>query len=206
MEKTGRLKRMRSAEEGERDQPMAEADAVAPAEKKERDDAPPPEESVLVFVVHKIRSVDRGEHGRFIVFTVVGCVYFVVFPHRLFIGIRSSALFYTPFPEEGASPSSAIFSVEFPVPVIDFTVGPDGNVWSLLDAEWAGAQASSSSESPQFARLLSWEGSTVRRSLAFCPSCRSESLSPPGLAFRDHDRLRPARHPQFKMPRASDAR
>ena len=79
---------------------------------------------------------------------------------------RASALFYTPFPEEGASPSSAVLSVEFPVPVIDFTVGPDGDVWTLFDAEWAGAHSSSSSsDGPRFARLLSWEGSTVRRSL-----------------------------------------
>ncbi|PIL25327.1 hypothetical protein GSI_13216 [Ganoderma sinense ZZ0214-1] len=135
-----------AADEGEGDQPMAEADAVAPAEEKGRDAAPPAEESVLVFVVHKIRSVDRGEHGRFIIFTVIG----------------ASALFYTPFPEGDASPSSAVLSVEFPVPVIDFTVGSDGNVWTLLDAEWAGAQSSSSdSENPRFARLLSWEGGTL---------------------------------------------
>ncbi|KAM5544290.1 hypothetical protein V8D89_001950 [Ganoderma adspersum] len=137
-------------EEEQGDQPMVEADVDAPEEEKGQDPSPASEDTVLVFVVHKIRSVDRGEHGRFIVFTVVG----------------ASALFYAPFPEGGASPSSAVRTVEFPVPVIDFTIGPDGDVWILFDAEWAGAQPSSSSKSLRFARLLSWEGSTLSETTA----------------------------------------
>ena len=150
------------------DQPMAEADAGAREEEKDQDAAPASEDTVLVFVVHKIRSVDRGEHGRFIIFSAVGCVFSALFVPQVCSSspcTRASALFYTPFPEGGASPSSAVRTVEFPVPIIDFTIGPDGNVWTLLDAEWAGAQ-SSSSDGLRFARLLSWKGSTVRPSLA----------------------------------------
>ncbi|KAI1788151.1 WD40 repeat-like protein [Ganoderma leucocontextum] len=133
-------------EEEQGDKPMAEAEARSPVDENARANLTS-EDTVLVFVVHKIRSVDRGEHGRFIIFNVVG----------------ASALFYTPFPEESASPSSAVLAVEFPVPVIDFSVASDGAVWTLLDAEWAGAHPSSS-ESPRFARLLSWEGSTLSES------------------------------------------
>ncbi len=59
-------------DEDQGDQPMAEADASAPVEEKGQDAAPTSEDTVVVFVVHKIRSVDRGEHARFIVFSVVG--------------------------------------------------------------------------------------------------------------------------------------
>ena len=54
------------------DQSMAEADPSAPADEGGRAATSSSGETVLVFVVHKIRSVDRGEHGRFIVFSVVG--------------------------------------------------------------------------------------------------------------------------------------
>ncbi|TBU30168.1 WD40 repeat-like protein [Dichomitus squalens] len=125
------------------DQPMADADTGEPADESNRPAASASEETVLAFVVYKIQSVDRGEHGRFIVFSVVG----------------ASALFYTPFPEEGVLDPPPVHVVEFPVPVVDFTVGPDGAIWTLLDAEWAGAQ--SLSEKPQFVRLLTWNENTT---------------------------------------------
>ncbi|TFK83764.1 WD40 repeat-like protein [Polyporus arcularius HHB13444] len=103
-------------------------------------------EEVVVFVVHKISSADRGEHGRFIIFNAVG----------------ATALFYTPLPAEGTTDAS-VHAVDFGVPVIDFTVGPKGDVWVLLDAEWSGTQSSSSSEKPQFVRMLTWDGATVSR-------------------------------------------
>ena len=68
----GKGKETAEAEEEQRDKPMAEADGGAPVEEKGQDTALNTEDTVLVFVVHKIRSVDRGEHGRFIVFSVVG--------------------------------------------------------------------------------------------------------------------------------------
>ena len=77
------------------DEPVAEADAGACEEEKGQDAAPASEDTVVVFVVHKIRSVDRGEHGRFIVFSVVGCVssgmsLFHQFVHRvLHQGLRT---------------------------------------------------------------------------------------------------------------------
>ena len=55
-------------------------------------------------------------------------------------------------------------AVEFPVPVVDFTVGPDGAVWTLLDAEWTEAQPAPS-DKPQFVRLLSWNGGVVSNNL-----------------------------------------
>ena len=163
----GKGKEIAEAEEEQGDRPMAEVGTGTSVEERGEDVTPASsEDTVLVFAVHKIRSVDRGEHGRFIVFSVVGWA-----PLRYLLGHesltirRASALFYTPFPERSTSPSSAILAIEFPVPVIDFTVGPNGDVWTLLDAEWAGAHTSS--PEPRFARLLSWHGSTVRPSLPF---------------------------------------
>ena len=75
-------------------------------------------------------------------------------------------MFYTLFLEEGAS-ASAVHAVEFPVPVVDFTVGPDDAVWTLLDAEWTGAQPAPS-DVPQFVRLLSWNGGVVSNRPFIC--------------------------------------
>ena len=69
----GKGKDIAEAEEVQGDRPMAEVGTGASVEEKGEDVTPAsPEDTVLVFVVHKIRSVDRGEHGRFIVFSVVG--------------------------------------------------------------------------------------------------------------------------------------
>ena len=54
------------------DQPMATPDANPPPSEEDKATSTP--EQVLVFVVHKISSVDRGEHGRFLLFNAVGYV------------------------------------------------------------------------------------------------------------------------------------
>ncbi|KAI0709668.1 WD40-repeat-containing domain protein [Cerioporus squamosus] len=128
------------------DSPMPEASAEEPGKVSAQAASATPEE-VLVFVVHKIASADRGEHGQFIVFNAVG----------------ATAMFYTPLPAE-ATTDPSVLAVDFGVPVIDFTVGPTGDVWVLLDAEWTGAPSSASSEKPQFVRMLTWNGATLSES------------------------------------------
>ncbi|KAI0741370.1 WD40-repeat-containing domain protein [Daedaleopsis nitida] len=132
--------------------PSAEADPAddqtmlenVPAEEHVQVLLPAPEE-VVVLVVHRISSVDRGEHGRFIVFNAVG----------------ATAIFYTPFPEGDHSTSTpAVHAVDIGVPVIDFTVGPDGDLWTLVDAQWTGVP-DTPSEDPQSVRLLQWNGANL---------------------------------------------
>lgn len=79
--------------------------------------------------------------------------------------VRAAALFYTAIPADGTLESS-VHTVDFAAPVIDFTVGPTGDVWVLLDAERSGAPSSSDVDKPRFVRLLSWKGATV------CSYCR----------------------------------
>ncbi|KAI0793716.1 WD40-repeat-containing domain protein [Fomes fomentarius] len=105
-------------------------------------------EEVLVFVVHKISSVNRGEHGRFIVFSIFG----------------ATALFYTSFPENSSATStSTVQAVDFGVPVISFSVAHNGDVWASLDAERPGSQ-NIQSEKLRFVRLLTWAGPTLSES------------------------------------------
>ena len=70
-------------------------------------------------------------------------------------------MFYTAIPADGASVTS-VHTVDFAAPVIDFTVGPTGDVWVLLDAERSAAPSPSDVDKPRFVRLLSWKGATVR--------------------------------------------
>ncbi|RPD73383.1 WD40 repeat-like protein [Lentinus tigrinus ALCF2SS1-7] len=128
------------ANEEHGDSPMPDAAAQDPGKGDTQASSAAPEE-VLVFVAHRISSVDRGKHGRFIIFNAVG----------------ATALFYTALPAEGKS-NMPVHTVEFGVPVSDFTVGPNGDVWALLDAEWSDPP---SAEKPQFVRLLTWDGATL---------------------------------------------
>ncbi|CDO68396.1 hypothetical protein BN946_scf184815.g43 [Trametes cinnabarina] len=99
----------------------------------------------LVFAVHRIQSVDRGEHGRFVLFSAVG----------------TAAVIYAPLPQDGENlPASSVQAVDLGKPVIDFSAGQDGNVWVLLDAEW-GPSTDSGSPDVRPVHLLSWQGATL---------------------------------------------
>ncbi|KAI8985736.1 WD40-repeat-containing domain protein [Trametes punicea] len=103
------------------------------------------EEDRLIFVVHRLATVDRAEHGRHILFNAVG----------------ATAVFYAPYPVDGERlPSSVVQAVDLGKPVIDFTVDSNGNVWTFLDMEW-GTSHSPLSENVQSIRLLSWQNATL---------------------------------------------
>ncbi|KAL1945160.1 hypothetical protein VTO73DRAFT_2780 [Trametes versicolor] len=130
----------------EEDVPMTEASGPTPVSSVAQARPGVSENSQLVFAVHRIHSVDRGEHGRFVVFSVIG----------------AAAVFYAPVPAEGETlPASAVQSVVFGKPVIDFTVAQDGNVWALLDAEWETAPETPPTEQTSPVRLLAWQGTTL---------------------------------------------
>ncbi|KAH9926247.1 WD40-repeat-containing domain protein [Epithele typhae] len=96
-------------------------------------------EAVLVFVVNKIQSVNRGSDGCHILFSVVG----------------ATALFYTILPE--GETSHPVHAVDLGASVVDFTIDPDeSTVWVSLDAASA-----TSPEASSPVRLLSWSGSTL---------------------------------------------
>ncbi|KAI0333911.1 hypothetical protein GY45DRAFT_1243707 [Cubamyces sp. BRFM 1775] len=106
------------------------------------------DEDRLVFVVHRIHSVDRKEHGRFILFSAVG----------------ATAMFYAPFPQDGEKlPASSVRAVELGKPVIDFTVDEDGNIWTFLDAGWNATDGAPESVQ-QPVQLLSWQDATLSSS------------------------------------------
>ncbi|KAG1728050.1 WD40-repeat-containing domain protein [Suillus paluster] len=83
---------------------------------EESQDKASTEESELVFVVHKVASV--ASLGQRIVFSVVG----------------ATALFWL-LMDDGPDP--CIRHEPFYKPVIDFTLGDDGSVCVLLDADWS---------------------------------------------------------------------
>ncbi|KAI9062584.1 hypothetical protein FKP32DRAFT_1573444 [Trametes sanguinea] len=122
---------------------MAESRADTPATPQIAKDGS--EDQRLVFAVQKIQSIDRGEHGQFVIFSAVG----------------ASAVFYTPLPVNGEKASaSSVRAVDLGKPVIDFTVGHDGNVWVLLDAEW-GVSPDAATEDARRVQVLSWQDATL---------------------------------------------
>ncbi|KAI0369855.1 hypothetical protein BV20DRAFT_996374 [Pilatotrama ljubarskyi] len=128
------------------DVPMGEGDAPAPAEDKAPAAPGSSDDSQLVFVVHRIHTADRGERGRFIVFSAVG----------------ADAIFYAPLPAAGEKlASSVVQAVELGKPVVDFSVSQDGRIWVLLDREWGNAPDAEPSESTPSVRLLSWQDATL---------------------------------------------
>ncbi|KAG0705553.1 WD40-repeat-containing domain protein [Suillus ampliporus] len=74
------------------------------------------EESELVFVVHKLASIPSLAQR--IVFSVIG----------------ATAIFWF-LMDDGSEP--CIRHERFHRPVIDFTLGDDGSIWVLLDADWS---------------------------------------------------------------------
>ncbi|KAI0630672.1 WD40-repeat-containing domain protein [Trametes polyzona] len=125
---------------------MAGTDAPASSEKDAQPAAAQSRELQLVFAIHRILSVDRGEHGRFLVFGAVG----------------ASAVFYAPFPSEGDKlPPSVVKAVDLGKPVIDFTVNRDGNVWVLLDSAWEETPSEQPADSTSPVRVLSWQDATL---------------------------------------------
>lgn len=54
------------------DVPMVEASAPTPVSSAAQATPGVSEDSQLVFAVHRIQAVDRGEHGRFVVFSAIG--------------------------------------------------------------------------------------------------------------------------------------
>lgn len=54
------------------DVPMTEASAPTPVSSAAQATPGVSEDSQLVFAVHRIQSIDRGEHGRFVIFSVIG--------------------------------------------------------------------------------------------------------------------------------------
>lgn len=86
----------------------------------------------------------------------------------------ATAVFYAPIPAEGETlPASAVQSVVFGKPVIDFTVARDGNVWALLDAEWETTPEAPPTEQTSPIRLLAWQDATVRHPAATLTSATS---------------------------------
>ncbi|OSD04707.1 WD40 repeat-like protein [Trametes coccinea BRFM310] len=103
------------------------------------------EDQRLVFAVQRIQSVDRGEHGQFVLFSAVG----------------ASAVFYAHLPADGEkAPASSVRAVDLGKPVIDFTVGHDGCVWVLMDAEW-GTNAGSVVGDARRVQILAWQDATL---------------------------------------------
>ncbi|KAH9852170.1 WD40-repeat-containing domain protein [Lenzites betulinus] len=130
------------------DVPMTDADTPAPRSSDAQPASDTSDDFQLVFAVHRIQSVDRGEHGRFILFTAVG----------------ASAVFYAPFPANGETlPASAVHAVAFEQPVVDFDVSQEGQAWVLLDPNWGSTPDGPSSDSDSAApvRLLSWQDGTL---------------------------------------------
>ncbi|KAI0675915.1 WD40-repeat-containing domain protein [Trametes maxima] len=99
------------------------------------------DDTQLVFAVQRLQSVDRGQQGRFILFSVFG----------------ATAIFYAPFPADGEKVSaSAVRTFDLDKPVVDFTVDGSGRVWASIDASWGIKDAAS--ESVSSTRLLTWHG------------------------------------------------
>ncbi|KAI0832075.1 WD40-repeat-containing domain protein [Trametes gibbosa] len=128
------------------DIPMTETNTPGPSDNDIQPALGANDDSQLVFAVHKIQSVDRGEHGRFVLFTAVG----------------AAAVFYAPFPANGEKlPASAVRTLTFGRPVIDFTVSQEGQVWVLLDPNWESTPDAPPSDSAAPVRLLSWQDGTL---------------------------------------------
>ena len=105
--------------------------------------------------------------------------------------IRATSAFYTHVPKECTATSKLfILETRFTVPVIDFTIAPDGDASALLDGERAGARASFFPLNPRFARLLPSEGSDVPH-LASSPRSHSLSLLQPEEANKRQPSRRP---------------
>ncbi|KAH9893323.1 WD40-repeat-containing domain protein [Cubamyces lactineus] len=122
------------------------ADAV-PQESADKSHANTDEDR-LVFAVHRLHSVDRQEHGRFILFSAVG----------------ATAMFYAPFPQDGEKLlASSVRAVDLGKPVVDFTVDEEGNVWTFLDVEW-NTSDSAPEGVQQPVQLLLWQDATLSRS------------------------------------------
>ncbi|KAI0773221.1 hypothetical protein BD413DRAFT_540191 [Trametes elegans] len=130
------------------DIPMVGTDTPSSTEDGSHNAPKNSDETNLVFAVHRIQTVDRGEHGRFVVFSAVG----------------ATAVFYVPFPANGEQISAtAVQAVDLGKPVVDFTLDQQGNVWVLTDSEWSGpSDATLEGASP--VRLLTWDGSKLSES------------------------------------------
>ena len=105
--------------------------------------------------------------------------------------IRATSAFYTHVPKECTATSKLfILETRFTVPVIDFTIAPDGDAWALFDVERAGARASFFPLNLRFTRLLPSEGSDVRHLVSY-PHSRSLSLLQPEEANQRPPSCRP---------------
>ncbi|KAI0918072.1 hypothetical protein AcV5_002850 [Taiwanofungus camphoratus] len=100
----------------------------------------------LVFVLHKIRSLDLGARGRFLIFSAVG----------------ATALFYCDFPEKDAGPPPAVQLLDFGRPIIDFIISLDGITWVLLDATWGGVSDTDIADETQSVKMLSWDSGIAK--------------------------------------------
>ncbi|OCH87825.1 WD40 repeat-like protein [Obba rivulosa] len=128
------------AQEAGAAEPIAGAEAATQqAEAGQKAEAEPP-----VLVLHKIRSLDLGEHGRHLVFSAVG----------------ANAVFYCAFPEDGTTSPPIVHAVDLGKPVVDFTLTTDGLMWVLFDGTWGVADETSDEAKANMVKLLSWASGT----------------------------------------------
>ncbi|TFK39886.1 WD40-repeat-containing domain protein [Crucibulum laeve] len=115
--------------------PVAEGSEAAAEEKTEEAAKGEPSEPEKILVIHKIDSLDAE-----------GCLWIV------FSAVGTTALFTFPF--KAGVTSSDIRAFDFGLPVIDFSITGDGEIWVNLDAQWKSTDLATSEASTKAVRVM----------------------------------------------------